>query len=268
MTLPDLHNILGQAVDTDSVEWIYFEGGEPFLYYSTLLEGVKAAAKLGFRVGIVSNAYWATSLDDALAALGPLAGLVQDFSISSDAYHGYPEPGAEIHNALEAAQQLGIPVDPISSAPPEELQAAGGAGQIPAGESAVVYRGRAAKKLAAKVEQSSWETYTECPFEDLETPDRVHLDPLGYVHICQGISIGNVFDKPLSTILRDYDPQSHAVTGPLNRGGPAELVRTYQLDCRKDNSDACHLCYEARCALRGRLPRELAPDQMYGPDQR
>jgi hypothetical protein len=29
-------------------------------------------------------------------------------------------------------------------------------------------------------------------------------------------------------------------------------------------ADACHLCYQARCALRARFPEILTPDQMYG----
>jgi hypothetical protein len=42
------------------------------------------------------------------------------------------------------------------------------------------------------------------------------------------------------------------------------LVRRYRLDCKQGYSDACHLCYETRRALRNRFPEILAPDQMYG----
>ena len=54
------------------------------------------------------------------------------------------------------------------------------------------------------------------------------------------------------------------VTGPLLEGGPAELVRRYDLSCKGRYCDACHLCDTARRALRGRFPGELAPDAMYG----
>ena len=47
-------------------------------------------------------------------------------------------------------------------------------------------------------------------------------------------------------------------------GGPAELVRRYDLTCRGNYCDACHLCDTARHALRERFPEVLAPDQMYG----
>ena len=87
MTLENITEILRQAQDVGTVKWIYFEGGEPFLYYAALQRGVEMAASAGFRVGIVSNAYWATGMEDALACLSPFAGRVQDLSISSDAYH-------------------------------------------------------------------------------------------------------------------------------------------------------------------------------------
>jgi pyruvate-formate lyase-activating enzyme len=87
MTSRDVRRILRQAKDLGSVEWIYFEGGEPFLYYTTLLKGVQEAALMEFQVGVVSNSYWATDEEDALACLEPFAGLVQDLSISSDLYH-------------------------------------------------------------------------------------------------------------------------------------------------------------------------------------
>jgi MoaA/NifB/PqqE/SkfB family radical SAM enzyme len=127
-----------------------------------------------------------------------------------------------------------------------------------------MYRGRAVEKLASKAVQRPWEGFNECPHEDLREPGRVHLDPFGEVHICQGISLGNVFQKPLKEICETYDADSHPVTGPLLKGGPAELVRRYDLPHQEGYADACHLCYEARHALRGRFPEALRPDQMYG----
>ena len=44
MTLENIRRILHQAHEMDSVEWIYFEGGEPFLYYAVLVKGVEMAA--------------------------------------------------------------------------------------------------------------------------------------------------------------------------------------------------------------------------------
>jgi MoaA/NifB/PqqE/SkfB family radical SAM enzyme len=264
MTLNQIEEILRQARDVGTVEWIYFEGGEPFLYYAVLQRGVETAADAGFKVGIVSNAYWATASEDALACLAPLAGRVQDFSISSDAYHWNEADDRQTRTAQAAAQQLGIPMDVISIAPPETTHVASCRGQIAPGESAVVFRGRAAQRLTARADTHSWERFAECPFEDLREPGRVHLDPLGHVHICQGITLGNLFERPLPELFDRYDPVAHPVTGPLLDGGPAELVRRYDLSCRGAYCDACHLCDTARRTLRPRFPDVLAPDQMYG----
>ena len=68
-----------------------------------------------------------------------------------------------------------------------------------------------------------------CPHEDLREPGRVHLDPLGNVHICQGVVIGNLFETPLKEICENYDADAHPICGPLLAGGPAALVTEYNL---------------------------------------
>ncbi|MHC4415664.1 MAG: radical SAM protein [Planctomycetota bacterium] len=264
MTLGQIGRVLKQARDLGTVDWIYFEGGEPFLYYAVLLNGAREAARLGFQVGIVSNGYWATDVEDALEWLRPLAESVRHLEISSDLYHADEKLSREVTNACTAAERLGIPHGVISIAQPDSAGAAPAMGQLPTGESAVLYRGRAVEKLAARAPQRPWSEFSNCPCEDLRDPGRVHIDPLGNVHICQGISLGNVFRTPLVEICATYDPESHPITGPLLAGGPAELVRRNGLPHADGYADACHLCYEARLSLRGRFPEILMPDQMYG----
>ncbi|MHC5024427.1 MAG: radical SAM protein [Planctomycetota bacterium] len=263
MTLGQVEEILRQAKELGTVEWIYFEGGEPFLYYAVLLEGIRAAAAMGFHVGIVSNGYWATDERDAEHWLRPLAGMVQDLSISSDFYHGGQKVSPESRHIRAAAERLGIPVGVISIAQPQET-ADPATGKLPAGESSVMYRGRAAEKLSATAVQHPWRAFTCCPYENLREPGRVHIDPLGYLHICQGISLGNVYQTPMKEICAAYDPDRHPITSPLLDGGPAELVRRHDVPHDERYADACHLCYATRRALRQRYPEILAPDQMYG----
>jgi len=256
--------ILEQAMQLGTVEWIYFEGGEPFLYRAELVQAVGRARRMGFRVGIVSNAFWATSVSEAMTCLEPLAGLVEDLSISSDRYHADESPSPETRNARECASRLGIPVGFISIEGPEIADSGAVIGQIPAGASGVMHRGRAAAMLSHRVAKQPWQHFTTCPFEDLRSPDRVHVDPLGNVHICQGISLGNVFRRPLEQICADYAPERHPITGPLLAGGPAELARRFEVPHGESYADACHLCYETRCALRSRFPEILTPGQVYG----
>jgi hypothetical protein len=127
-----------------------------------------------------------------------------------------------------------------------------------------MYRGRAVEKLAPRVPWNSWAHFTECPYEDLREPGRVHLDPFGNLHICQGISIGNLFAKPLGEICAQFEPDTHPITGPLLNGGPAGLVSHYGLPHAETYADACHLCYTARLDLRSRFSDCLLPGQMYG----
>jgi MoaA/NifB/PqqE/SkfB family radical SAM enzyme len=264
LSLKQVRHILDQAQELGTVEWIYFEGGEPFLYYPILLQGVQAAAGMGFRVGIVSNAYWATEEEDALEWLKPLAGLIQDLSVSSDLYHWDEKLSRQARHARAAAERLAIPLDIITIAEMESEEAAGVVGQLPAGETGVMFRGRAAEKLAVQAPRQPWETFSACPHEDLREPGRVHVDALGNVHVCHGISIGNLFRQSLSQICRSYTPEAHPVAGPLLAGGPAELIRRYNLPTSKGYADACHACDEARRALRPRFPDTLMPDQIYG----
>lgn len=262
LTLEQIENILQQAKEA-GVASIYFEGGEPFLYYAVLVRGVRMAADLGFSVGIVSNAYWANTVADATEWLRPFAGRLSDLSVSSDLYHCEKCLGENPQNAVVAAKWLGIPTGVIAVAQPDEASKESH-GQLEEEESGVMYRGRAAEKLASRAPSHPWEGFVSCPHEDLREPGRVHLDPLGNLHICQGIVIGNLFEKPLKQICEEYDADVHPICGPLLAGGPAALVTEYNLPHESSYADACHLCYEARTALRARFPELLAPDQMYG----
>jgi len=262
LTLNEIEQFLVQAKEA-GVTSIYFEGGEPFLYYPILLQGVHKAAGMGFSVGIVSNAYWALSVADAEAWLRPFVGRVSDLTVSSDLFHCSEAVGERPQNAIVAAKWLGIPTGMISVAQPD-AEAQQSHGQLAEEESAIMYRGRAAVKLAGKADSHPWERFDTCPHEDLREPGRIHVDPFGNLHICQGISIGNLFEKSLKQICEEYDADAHPICGLLLAGGPAALVSEYNLPHESNYADACHLCYAARTTLRARFPQNLNPDQMYG----
>jgi hypothetical protein len=264
MNLGDIRGYLQQAKETGTVTGVYFEGGEPFLYYATLLRGVWMAARMGFSVGIVSNAFWATSPQDARAALRPFQKKLNNISVSSDLFHYSELLSSQAIDAAAAAEAYGIAVGTISVARPEETNAEKVSGQLPERLSGVMYRGRAAVKLIEHADRFPWEQFDACPHEDLREPGRVHLDPFGNLHLCQGLVIGNLCEQPLRQICETYDPEAHPIVGPLLAGGPEELVRRYNLPHEEAYADACHLCYESRRLLRERFPAQLGPDEMYG----
>ncbi len=267
-TISEIRNVLEQARRMNTVEQIYFEGGEPFLYYSTLLNAVKLAYEAGFQVGVVSNGYWAISEEDAVECLRPFAGLLSDLSVSSDLFHYSHEQSAQSHFAASAAARLGIPSGMICIAQPESTSARSSLGMIDSGNttegSRVMCRGRAAKTLAKLFDKQPAEKFNFCPHEDLQSPGRVHMDPMGNLFICQGILIGNIYKQPLQQVWENFDPERHPIIGPLIVGGPAELARRYGVDTSEGFADACHLCYHTRSSLRMNFPEILGPDQMYG----
>src|SRR5512134_1170820 len=117
LTLEQIEDILHQA-KAAGVTSIYFEGGEPFLYYAILVKAVRKATEMGFSAGIVTNAYWANSVADAEEWLRPFAGRLENLTVSSDLFHCSESMGERPQNALVAAKWLNIPTGMISVAQP------------------------------------------------------------------------------------------------------------------------------------------------------
>ncbi|MGE5262707.1 MAG: radical SAM protein [Acidobacteriota bacterium] len=257
--------VLEQARQIDSVNTVYFEGGEAMLYYPLLIESIRQARRLGLQVGIVTNAYFATSEQDAALWFAPLAQLgIADLSISDDAFHS-DEQDSPGKRAVRAAQKLGLPAASICIEQPTVIAdaATGGKGKPIVG-GGVMFRGRAAEKLTAGLPTRPWESFTECRHEDLAEPSRLHVDAYGNVHLCQGISIGNLWETPLTKMMTEYRVEGHPIAGPLAEGGPALLAKEFQVPVQDGYVDACHLCYSVRKSLMERFPQYLAPRQMYG----
>lgn len=267
-TSKQIRNVLDELAKIGTVKRVYFEGGEPFLFYPLMVEGIRLARDLGFETGVVTNAYWATSEEDAKLWLDPLKNLrVADISISDDPFHYENEKTNPAKMALTAGMKLGMPASVIRIDKPvaESIDKEQAKGKPVVGGS-VMFRGRAVERLVEGLPKRPWKEFTECPYEDLENPERVHLDPFGEIHICQGLSMGNMWKTPLSRIIETYDAHSHPICGPLVRGGPALLAKEYDLKHDDEYVDACHFCYLARLALLTSFPEYLAPRQVYGLD--
>jgi MoaA/NifB/PqqE/SkfB family radical SAM enzyme len=265
-TLNQLRKILDEAIKIGTIKWIYFEGGEPFLYYPLLIEGIGLATRYGFKTGVVTNAYFATNTEDAKKWLMPLNEMkVDDLSISDDEFHSEGKEESPAKIALKAARELGMNVGSITIDEPiskkiENMRKKGD--PVIGGE--VMFKGRASEKLVKDLAKISWKEFTECPHEDLVNPERIHVDSYGNVHLCQGISMGNMWQTPLSELIRNYRFESHPVINPIVKGGPAELTEFYEVDHEKSYVDACHLCFETRKKLIAKFPEYLAPKQVYG----
>jgi hypothetical protein len=266
MTIAQIRELFRQAEQVERVGYVSIEGGEPFLYYATALEALREAKDRGWLVELLTNAYWATSPEDAPLYLQPFADLgLNKLVVSDDAYHGSEDGDSPPKVAMEVARGFGIGTSAISILP--ALQSVGAAPERP-GEAitggAVRFRGRAAHDLVEGLPQRPWQEFTSCPHENLADPVRMHFDALGHAHICQGLLMGNVWQTPLAEMLDSYDGARHPICGPLLRGGPAELARAFDIPHAQTYVEECHMCYELRRALRGRFPSLLGPDQAYG----
>lgn len=267
MKISDIREILKEAEKIGNIELIYFEGGEPVLYYPIMLWGLREAKRLGYKTGFITNAYWATSVEDAKEWLKPFCEVgVSDVVISDDAFHYGEEEENLAKHAYEAAIDLGLPVSTIALEDPKEYMIGKEWKGKPVTEGAVLFKGRAVEKLVESLPRKPWNEFDECLDEDFSNQKRVHIDPFGYVHVCQGITMGNMQKNSLSVLFEDFDPYEHPICGPILKGGPAELVRKFNVEHEEGYVDECHLCYCTRLKLRKKFPEILAPDQMYGVD--
>ena len=267
-TLTQVEAVLDQAQDLGSVDHVFFEGGEPLLYYPLLQEAVRSAHERGFRVGLVSNAYLSTSLADAGLWLAPLARAGLDFlSLSDDSFHHGGQGRSPASLALEKARDMGLDVDSIAILDPSSYgeQKDDSAKGAPVEGGPVRFRGRAVDKLAPGLADKPWAGLDSCPDEDFSAPSRVHVDAYGNVHLCQGLLMGNLWKTPLPSLVNGYRVAEHPICSALERGGPALLAREMGLDCREKYADACHLCFSLRLRLLDRYPELLGPRQVYGP---
>ena len=268
-TIGQVNRVLDEASKIGTVDWIYYEGGEPLLYFPLLKESIRRARERGFKAGVVTNAYGAIAREDAALWIKPLAEAGLSFlNISNDTFHYGKEADKESPPMIAhaVALELGIDTSPICIDPPSVVShdtRADEKGRPVIGGGAM-FRGRAAEKLTADLPLRPWQTLDECPYENLEAPSRVHVDPFGNIHICQGISMGNMWATPLSEIVASYKAEDHPICGPLIKGGPAELAKVCGRKPEAGYVDECHLCYLTRKTMTEKYPDLLAPPLVYG----
>jgi hypothetical protein len=265
-TMDQIEAVLDEAKKIETMEWIFFEGGEPFMFYPMMVEGTRLAREMGFKVGIVTNSYWVTSERDAELWLKPLGELgISILSVSDDEFHFGDDENTPAKMVVAAADKLGIPVSTICIEKPLIGKGSGDKGE-PVVDGGALLKGRAVEKLTEGLPLRNIKEFDECTSEELRKPKRVHVDSFGNVHMCQGVLMGNMWETPLSELDQNYDAEAHPICGPLLEGGPALLARKYDIQNEEGCATACHLCYEVRKALLDKYPNHLGPRQVYGLD--
>ncbi len=267
-TLNQVRTVLKDLKNIKTVNSVCFEGGESFLFYPLLLESVKLANNEGFGTRIETNTYWATTEEDAELWLKPLfeSGL-SVIEVSDDAFHHGEEINNSAKRAKAAAERIGLNVNSLCIDKPEIMANNKQEKGKPIYLGGPKLRGRAIEKLTEDLPTKSWEEFRECPFENFRNPKRVHLDSFGNVHLCQGLSMGNMWKTPLSELVKNYDPDAHPICGPILKGGPSQLAKEHNVHHKDEYVDACHLCTDICLSLIDKYPEIIAPRQIYGLDQ-
>jgi len=201
MAPKQIDDFLGQVASLETVTGVCGEGGESFTEYSLLLQFLRRATALGLAAGALTNASWATSRAKAEEGIAELmaAGLT-NLGVSTDQYHQRSVPVERVDVLLAVCQEAGLAAARMET-PPD----------------GVMYRGRAAERLAPSRPTRPSEELASCPHERLGAPSRVHLDCYGFLHLCQGLTLGRL---PIADAVGGYDPESHPIVRLLLNGGP------------------------------------------------
>lgn len=254
MVLADLRQWLDEAAAIDRVGSVCMTGGEPFLVYDTLQGAIAYATSLGLRAAVVTNGYWASSMERAVQVLEGLSPL-SSLTISFDRFHRQFIPVETIKTAISAAQEVGIDtrvrVCYVAHEQSEVAEAKRLLGDILDNvrleTQATHPYGRAASEL-------SEEQFYSFTYDDLCVNASRHLImPDGQVYACCGPSVvlghhnplwlGNAKEQSLTFILEEA--QYNVPLQIIRTKGPYYLWSLVREDGdlqRYDTTNICTLC--------------------------
>jgi hypothetical protein len=111
MSLREALDHIDQAREIETVRWISFTGGEPFLLPRTLPRLVEHASALGFSTECVTNCFWAVTPTAAERTLRGLRDAGLDvIDVSADDFHQRHVPFERVRNCYEAAKSLRLKI--------------------------------------------------------------------------------------------------------------------------------------------------------------
>ena len=65
----------------------------------------------------------------------------------------------------------------------------------------------------------------EIPYTNsLDYVTSIRILPDGSVNICRGVTIGNIFEKDIMTIINEYNPKTHSITSRISENGLQSLL--------------------------------------------
>ena len=274
MNYDDAKKYIYEAQEIPGINYFFIEGGEPFLDSELARKIISYATEKGYWIGILSNGYWAKTVEKGKEILGPLkeAGLGA-IGISTDRYHKEKISEERALNAAQAAKELHVDVDIMVTS--DDKSEAGDIKailrerniEIPVSVSKV--RGKGRGSLICSGKARPWQELTSCN-EALKDPGRVHIGPEGAIHLCQGVLIGqDGRKKHLKDIFEEHLESPNIVVEQIIQDGPAKLARfamKYGFEPKHTYLQDCQLCFEVRRFLQDNYPELLGPKEVYDID--
>ncbi|MBN1508062.1 MAG: radical SAM protein [Sedimentisphaerales bacterium] len=261
---------------------IHLTGGEPFLYWDHLIEILREGQKqnLGPVDMAETNGFWATDDDLVADRLRTLIGLgVQRLKVSVDPFHQEYVEIEPVRRLARMAKEVFSPDRVLVRWEKylEEDQRSKIKNQK-SDQYVQAYRdypfrftgragGRVADLLAAKPAEAFANENCLAGFLGAKG---VHIDSYGNVFsgTCSGIVLGNINEKPLEDIWRQFHPGQNAFIQTLCDKGPCGLLeQASSLGYRELPAYAakCHLCTHIRQFLfdRGLMQPTVGPAECY-----
>ncbi|MFW9878816.1 MAG: radical SAM protein [Candidatus Thorarchaeota archaeon] len=280
--LEDVKKYLKNITSNYLINEIGFFGGEPLLHFNLLVNLIEEVKRYDIpKIGLPTNGYWGK--DEKIAKKYALrlreAGLNQ-IGFSVDAFHQEFISLDTVRVAIKAAYEAGIEwiglvaqnlgskdeknvfneqTKKITDALSKEFEFC----QVINSELLVM--GRAASQL---INYYSLTTIPSDKCHIFKVP-MFMIDPNGWVfhQSCQGITIGNAKEKPLSEIINEFNYRRHPIISKVvSKGGPQNLLEIAiekGYEPLNGYADKCHLCFSVRNFLRPFYPNILEPPHLY-----
>lgn len=238
ISLSDAFDWITQAAHYRSghIKVLSLTGGEPFYRLSHIKQVADHAATQGLYVSAVTNAYWASSLEEAVRVLR-LNTAIKMISVSTDVYHQRHIPFDRVKNAVAAARECDVLCtvaictenedddeyrrildDVYELLPPEYVF------------TAITF---AAGRALQQLDDSKYPLTSEVPRSACAAGSSPIIFPSGKVIACIGpvidlqpnhpLALGNLRDRRLCDILDDAElnPILHAI----RVWGPRKLIK-------------------------------------------
>jgi len=233
-------------------EWISLTGGEPFLEPVLVSAFIKHASKSGLKTEIVSNGYWATSVQEATRILEPLKDMGLDaLNLSIDDFHQEYIPITSVKNAYWAAHGLGIKiiimttttknnkitVETIPELLGDEKIQVLGVNRIHNPHALLIETPVTPVGRGVDLAEHDYTLFSEVKCREVLRD--IGLGPDGSVYPCCGplaskIILGNINEKPLKTILEEAEQNPFYAS--IREGTPVSGAFTSK----------CHACLSVR----------------------